>query len=297
MATRVVRRSLAGTLVGAAAGCGVRTSLRTRPGVFVAGLAALVVACAPRGAGAPSPMVPPERLWSPSLAYPPEMFLGGIEGEVVLQGVVDTAGRVDSASIRVLSTTNAAFDAPAVAMLLGTRFRPAQRDGEPINALIEVPISFELANVQIDSAAAAEALVRAERLIRRGRIDDALPWFMEAQKRDPRVAASPSFWFPLCWYGTLWNRAADVSSACDELVTLSPYDAAARRARGMARSVTGDHPGAITDFEAALLGRLDAASSRTLRNWIAELQAGRNPVTPQVLESLREPAPTTGPRS
>ena len=297
MTTRVVRRSENATPTGAAAGCGVRPRLRGRPVLTVTGLAALFLACTPPSPDTPGPMAPPERLWSPALAYPPEMFLGGIEGEVMLQGVVDTAGRVDSASVRVLRTTNAAFEAPAVAMLLGTRFRPAQRDGRPIDALIEVPISFELANVQIDSAAAADYLARAERLIRRGRFDDATPWFTAAQNSDPRLAASPLFWFPLCWYGTLWNRASDVSSACDELVTLAPHDASARRARGMARAVTGDHAGAIVDFEAALSAPIDAGSARTLRDWIGELRSGRNPVTARVLEALRAPEATTGPLS
>jgi len=297
MTTRVVRKSEGTTPMGAAAGRRAVPCPRVRPVLIVAGLAALSAACAPPSVDTAGPMAPPERLWSPALAYPPEMFLGGIEGEVMLQGVVDTAGRVDSASVRVLRTSNPAFEAPAVAMLLGTRFRPAQRDGKPIDALIEVPISFELANVQIDSASAADHLARAERLIRRGRVDDAMAWFTAAQNSDPRVAASPLFWFPLCWYGTLWNRAADVSSACDELVALAPSDASARRARGMARAVSGDHAGAIVDFEAALRGQVDAASARTLREWIGELQAGRNPVTARVLEALRAPEATTGPLS
>jgi TonB family protein len=297
MTIGVVHRSDTETSTGAAAGGRVGPCLRVRPFLVLAGLAALLAACTPRSPDTPAPAAPPERLWSPSLAYPPEMFLNGIEGEVMLQGVVDATGRVDSASVRVLRATNPAFEPPAIAMLLGTRFRPAEREGAPIEALIEVPISFELANVEIDSAAAADELLRAERLIRRGRVDDALSWFTAAQKSDPRVAASPSFWFPLCWYGTLWDRAADVLSACDELVALAPYDAAARRARGMAKAVTGDYPGAITDFQAALRGRIDAGSSRTLRDWIGELQADRNPVTARVLESLRAAGSTTGPVS
>lgn len=297
MTTRVVVPSLETPMTkGAAAGCGARPRRRVRPVLTVTGLAALFLACTPPSPDTPGPMTPPERLWSPALAYPPEMFLDGIEGVVMLQGVVDTAGRVDSASVRVIRTTSPAFEAAAIAMLLGTRFRPAQRDGRPISALIEVPVSFELANVQIDSAAADDHLARAERLIRRGRVDDAMAWFTEAQKADPRVAAAPSFWFPICWYGTLWDRAADVSSACDELVALAPHDASARRARGMARAVTGDRAGAIVDFEAALRSPIDAGSARTLRDWIAELRSGRNPVTTRVLEELRTPEPTTGPR-
>jgi TonB family protein len=225
------------------------------------------------------------------LDYPPEMFVAGIEGEVLLQGLVDSTGHVDPASVRVLRASNTAFEVPAIAMLRGTRFRPAQRNGQATTALIEVPISFELANVEIDSVGAREHLVRAERLIKRGRIDDAMADFTAAQRSDPRMASSTSFWFPLCWYGTLWERGKDVLSACDELIALVPNDAAARRASGMAKSVTGDYAGAIADFEVALRGPVDAGTARVLSDWIGELRAGRNPVTARVLESLRGPQP------
>ena len=124
-----------------------------------------------------------------------------------------------------------------------------------------------------------------------------MTWFTAAQNSDPRLGGSAAFWFPLCWYGTLWDRAADVLSPCDELVSLTPDAAAARRARGMARAITGDYPGAVEDFEAALRGRMDVGSARTVRDWIGELRAGRNPVTARVLESLRGTGPTTSPFS
>jgi len=217
------------------------------------------------------------------------MFVAGIEGEVLLQALVDSTGHVLASSVRVLRSSNPAFEAPATAMLRGTRFRPAQRGGRAVNALIEVPVAFQLAGAEIDSVAAEEALARAERQIRRGRFDEAVAAFTEAQTADPRLSSSPSFWFPLCWYGTLWDHAADVLAACDELVALVPDGTAARRARGMARAVTGDLAGAGDDFDAALRGPVDATTARVLEEWIGEVRAGRNPVTPRVLESLRAP--------
>jgi len=273
----------------AATGGGARPRRRIWLSACAVGLAALTLGCAPRGQGDLGPVAPPVRLWSPPLAYPPEMLATGIEGEVLLQALVDSTGRIVPSSIRVLRSSNVAFDGPAIAMLRGTRFEAGRRGGQPMNALIEVPINFALASVEIDSAAAQEALARAERLIKRGRFDDAVAAFTAAQTNDPRLSASPAFWFPLCWYGTLWDHATDVLAACDDLVALAPDETGARRARGMARAVTGDFPGALADFETALRGPVDAGTARVLEEWIAELRADRNPVTTRVLESLRAP--------
>jgi len=280
--------------VGAAIGRRAPPHVRTWFLAATVGLTALSGACASGPREELGPVTPPAKLWSPPLAYPPTMFVAGIEGEVLLQALVDSTGHVVPSSVRVVRSSNAAFDGPAAAMLRGTRFRPARQGGQPVNALVEVPVAFALAGVEIDSAGAHEALARAERLIRRGRFDEAAAAFNAAQTADPRLSSSPSFWFPLCWYGTLWDHAADVLAACDDLVALVPDRAAARRARGMARAVTGDLAGARDDFEAALGEPIDAASARVLQEWIGELRAGRNPVTASVLESLRAPRGTGG---
>ena len=273
---------------------------RTRRRVRIWLLASIAVLSAFPGACASGPhrelgpVTPPVRLWSPPLTYPPAMFVAGVEGEVLLQALVDSTGHVVPSSVRVVRSSNSAFDAPAAAMLRGTRFRPARQGGRPVNALVEVPVDFALAGAEIDSAAAVQALSRAERLVRRGRFDEATAAFTAAQTADPRLSSSPSFWFPLCWYGTLWDHAAEVLGACDELVALVPGGISARRARGMARAVTGDLAGARDDFEAALRGPIDPAAARLLEEWIGELRAGRNPVTTSVLESLRAPWGTGG---
>jgi TonB family protein len=271
----------------AATGGGARLRGRIWLSACAVSLAALALGCAPRGQGDLGPVAPPVRLWSPALAYPPAMLAAGIEGKVVLEGVVDSTGHVDPSSIRVLRSSDPAFDDAAITMLRGTRFKPAERDQQAISALVKIPIDFALASVEIDSATANEALARAERLIRRGEYQEAVTEFNAAQTSDPRLSSSRSFWYPLCWHGTLWNHAADVLAGCDDLVALAPEDVSARRARGMARAVTGDFAGAIADFEVALRGPVDAGIARVLQEWIGELRADRNPVTARVLESLR----------
>jgi len=248
-------------------------------------------ACATHQADTVQPEEVPQLLSSPPLAYPESLMLAEVEGSVTLQARVDTAGRVDRASVRVLKSTNPAFEAPAIAMLLGTRFRPAHRDGALTVALIELPVRFEIKTTLADSVAATEAVAEGQRLARVGTLDPAVEAFTEARRLDRRLASSPTIWWTLCWYGSLWGRAQEFISACDQLVALAPGDVRARDARGFARALTGDFQGAIADFEAVIAGSASAGQRAERAEWTQALRAGRNPVTPEVLERLRSREP------
>jgi TonB family protein len=247
-------------------------------------------ACAGRQLENDEPLNAPERLWSPPLDYPTDLMLEGVEGEVLLEAVVDSTGRVERETIRVLAASRPGFQEPAIEMLVQTRFRPASRGNRPIAAFVQVPVKFELASAVIDSTGGRSAMSRGVRLARAGRVPDALTAFGEAQRLDPRLASSTDYWYPLCWYGTIWGYADDVVQACDQLVRLAPNDPGARDARGLARALTQDFPGAIEDFQAVIDLSGDARRARERRQWIAELEAGRNPITPVLLESLRPPS-------
>jgi TonB family protein len=235
----------------------------------------------------------PQRLWSPPLVYPDSLMLAGVEGSVLLQARVDTNGRVDPASIRVLRSTNRQFEAPAIDMLVATRFSPARQDGSPAVAVIEVPVKFELEDTVEDSVAAAEAMADGQRLARAGSLDPAVAAFTEARRLDTRLASSPAISWTLCWYGSVWGHAAEFISTCDRLVALEPDDVRARDARGFARALTGDFRGAIADFEAVIAGSTSPGQRAERTEWVQILRAGRNPVTPEILERLRSREPQT----
>lgn len=58
-----------------------------------------------------------------------------------------------------------------------------------------------------------------------------------------------------------------------------------RDSRGIARVLTGDFEGAISDFE-AYVAYTSSEEYRTLRQeWIDALRAGENPLTPEVLKN------------
>jgi len=86
----------------------------------------------------------PERISSPPLEYPRMMQQAGVEGSVVLQGVVDTTGRMERNSIVVISSTNRAFESPAKQLLQRSLFRPGRVRGQPVRVLIQLPIQFTL---------------------------------------------------------------------------------------------------------------------------------------------------------
>jgi TonB family protein len=89
-------------------------------------------------------ITPPERLYTPPIRYPDSLHAARIEGQVKLRVVVDTAGNVDSASVRVLSSTNARFEQPAREAVLASLYRPGRRAGRAVPVEVTVPVVFTL---------------------------------------------------------------------------------------------------------------------------------------------------------
>jgi TonB family protein len=86
----------------------------------------------------------PEVLTGPLPLYPELLRTAGIEGRVILEGWVDTTGRVAAASVVVVSATNPGFVAPARRALLETLFRPARVGGRAVRMLVRVPFEFTI---------------------------------------------------------------------------------------------------------------------------------------------------------
>lgn len=76
--------------------------------------------------------------------YPDSLRAAGIEGRVVVELVVDTSGQAEPGSVRVLSSTNPSFEAPARAALLTCRYRPGRIGGRPVRTRIQVPFYFTI---------------------------------------------------------------------------------------------------------------------------------------------------------
>jgi TonB family protein len=90
--------------------------------------------------------------------YPDSLRAQGIEGRVIVQVVVDTAGRVEPGSAAVVQSPHPGFEQPALAFVYAARFRPATRHGHPVRAVVDVPIDFKL------DRRAAEGVFRADQV-------------------------------------------------------------------------------------------------------------------------------------
>ena len=76
--------------------------------------------------------------------YPAMLRDAGTEGRVTLRFVVDTSGRVESASVRVVASTDELFATAARATLPTLRFSPARAGGRPVRQLVELPFEFRM---------------------------------------------------------------------------------------------------------------------------------------------------------
>jgi protein TonB len=86
---------------------------------------------------------PAQILAQPAPEYPRIFASAGIGGVVVLQFVVDTLGRVEPGSVRVLEASHEPFAAAATKAILASTFRPGRMRGEPIRQLVQQRVRFE----------------------------------------------------------------------------------------------------------------------------------------------------------
>lgn len=104
----------------------------------------------PPGAPGEVPYLPalvdeaPEVLSGPPLDYPELLRQAGIAGRVVVEVVVDTTGRAELGSIRVVTSAHPAFARPAREFVAQALFRPARVGGRAVRVLVRLPIDFTL---------------------------------------------------------------------------------------------------------------------------------------------------------
>ena len=81
---------------------------------------------------------------APTPRYPEALRAAGIEGDVTLEFVVDTTGRVEGGSVRVLSSAADAFVVSVRDALAGTRYHPALVGGRRVRQLVRQGFVFSL---------------------------------------------------------------------------------------------------------------------------------------------------------
>ena len=77
-------------------------------------------------------------------AYPDILRQAGVEGEALVSFVVDTSGRVDQATFKVIRTTHELFASAVKNVLPRMRFIPAELGDRKVRQLVQQPFSFAI---------------------------------------------------------------------------------------------------------------------------------------------------------
>ncbi len=78
--------------------------------------------------------------------YPDILKQAGVEGQVIASFVVDTTGRADVSTVKILKSTHLLFENAVVAAIPTMRFTPALVGGKSVNQLVTLPFNFQLAD-------------------------------------------------------------------------------------------------------------------------------------------------------
>jgi len=78
----------------------------------------------------------------PAPTYPRPLEVLGIEGRVIVEFVIDTTGRVQPASIRIMESTHTDFEVAARAAVARAIFRPARLSARPVRQLTRQSVRF-----------------------------------------------------------------------------------------------------------------------------------------------------------
>ncbi len=76
--------------------------------------------------------------------FPPLLKAAAVTGTATIEFVVDTLGRAEPASIRVVEATHPAFGASAGSAIALGRFRPARVKGIPVRQLVRQVVRFRI---------------------------------------------------------------------------------------------------------------------------------------------------------
>jgi len=85
---------------------------------------------------------------NPAAKYPPELHQANVEGEVLAQFVVDTLGRAERSTFKVLKSSHELFTTAVWAVIPDLRFRPAEINGRKVRQIVVMPFEFRLTRFQ-----------------------------------------------------------------------------------------------------------------------------------------------------
>jgi periplasmic protein TonB len=81
---------------------------------------------------------------TPSPKYPEVLRSAGVDGQVLAQFVIDTTGRAEASTFKVIQSTNDAFTSSVKEALPKMRFYPAEVGGHKVKELVQLPFAFNI---------------------------------------------------------------------------------------------------------------------------------------------------------
>ena len=88
--------------------------------------------------------VRPDRLAGPPPIYPELLRQSGIQGRVLVQFVVDTMGKAEVSTIRIIQTPHKDFNEVVKTAVVRSQFRPGRVRGRAVRVLTELPFDFKI---------------------------------------------------------------------------------------------------------------------------------------------------------
>lgn len=78
------------------------------------------------------------------MRYPDMLRQAGVEGRVMVEVVLDTLGRAERGSLRILQSSHQLFDQSAKEMVVACRYRPGRIQGRAVRVRVQVPVVFSI---------------------------------------------------------------------------------------------------------------------------------------------------------
>ena len=86
----------------------------------------------------------PHLVSGPALTYPAPLLLSRVSGRVVVEAVIDTTGRVEEGTVRVIESSDPRFNGSAKSYLEAARFTPGRIAGRAVPVRFQMPVEFKL---------------------------------------------------------------------------------------------------------------------------------------------------------
>jgi TonB family protein len=86
----------------------------------------------------------PDVIACSTVTYPVELRRAGIQGRVVIEIVLDTLGRIEPGSTRLVLASHPGFESAGRTVVSTCRFRPAQLHGRPVRVRVRVPVNWTI---------------------------------------------------------------------------------------------------------------------------------------------------------